>query len=173
MAVIIAHPSEKDNEPFCVILSGKFFLFFAFPPVDAPAESRYNVDNVRRFGKGGRAVKRILHVGLLLLAVWLLVLGSSALVEGPEEGAKASPAPLPPMAAQVALTSPEGNARVDHPCETETMRAKTSLPAPEKQQEGGDTAGSVRAADQNGHPVLSRTYIRTVYQAFPPERMAG
>lgn len=142
-------------------------------PVDAPQESRYNVAYVRRSGKGGGEVKRILHAGLLLLAVWLLVLGSSALIEGPEDGAKASPAPLPPMAAQVALTAPEGTARVDHSCETEMVRAKTSLPAPERRQDGGDTAGSVRSADQNGHPVLSRTYIRTVYQAFPPERMAG
>ncbi len=118
-------------------------------------------------------MKRMLHFGLLLLAVWLLVLGSSALIEGPEDGAKAASIPLPPMAQQVALTAPEASARVDHPCETETVRAKASLPAPEKQQEGGNALGSVRAADQNGHPVLSRTYIRTVYQAFPPEGMAG
>ena len=118
-------------------------------------------------------MKRLIHLGMILALAWLISLASSALVEGPESAEHAHPVTLPPMAAQVALTAPVGNPQPEHSCASDTTRMKSSLPAGKEQSESTAGRSGVQASDQNGTPVVSRTYIRTVYQAFPPERMAG
>ncbi len=118
-------------------------------------------------------MKRLVHLGMILAFAWLVFLASGALVEGPQELEQVQPVTLPPMAAQVAMTAPEGNPQPEHSCATDTTRMRSSSLAAETQCEHDAVHAGVQTADRNGIPVVSRTYIRTVYQAFPPERMAG
>ena len=112
-------------------------------------------------------MRRVLQLLLAVIAAWLFCLGLSILVEGPEEPADAV---LPPLAANVASVAPEAASQPEDGRDTALRRTDAAESARLTSTPAADGA-CVRVADRNGFPMGGRTYIRTVYQAFPPERL--
>ena len=98
-------------------------------------------------------MRRMLRVLLALGASWLLCLALGALVEGP------APPPDPPAQQET-----------HHIFATRRME---TAEAARRAENGLAASACVRVADRNGYPMGARTYVRTVYQAFPPERLPG
>ena len=114
--------------------------------------------------KGGDALKKLLAVFGTALFVCLLALCCAALVEGPE-----SPAPpeapvhqalLLPAAGEVAETVSAAGIR-----RTENTALRTGTGCPD--------SPVTPVSDRNGRPLARGTYVRMVYEAFPPEGVRG
>lgn len=114
-------------------------------------------------------MRRMLRVLLALGASWLLCLALGALVEGPAPPPE-PPAPLAPAASAIAMPDPPAQQETHHLPATRRME---TAEAARRAENGLADAACVRVADRNGYPMGARTYVRTVYQAFPPERLPG
>ena len=114
-------------------------------------------------------MRRVLRLLLALSASWLFCLAFGALVEGPEQ----LPAPpTPPMPVAAAITAPESAAQPESH-DASALRRMETAEAARRAETALPDAACVRVADRNGYPMGTETYVRTVYQAFPPERLPG
>lgn len=114
-------------------------------------------------------MRRMLRLLLALGASWLFCLAFGALVEGPEQLSE-PPAPMLPVAA--AITAPESAVQPE-PHDVSALRRMETAEAARRAETALPDAACVRVADRNGYPMGTATYVRTVYQAFPPERLPG
>ncbi len=114
-------------------------------------------------------MKRAMQLLLAIGAAWLFALAMGTLVEGPE---RMEAEPPPPMAAQVAMLTEQQPCQQTAQVAVETIRRRL----PDTAMQSGSVLRVRQVSpmcDRNGYPVGREAYIRTVYQAFPPERLAG
>ena len=114
--------------------------------------------------KGGSWLRKLYAIIGTALFVCLLALCCAALVEGPEPAAPPETpvhqALLLPAAGEVAETVSAAGIR-----RTENTALRTGTGCPD--------SPVTPVSDRNGRPLARGTYVRMVYEAFPPEGVRG
>lgn len=113
------------------------------------------------------------RLGRLFLAAvlcCLFLLASGALVSGPD----AVPEDAQPLAPtpETAITAVVNQADVTQTADRQSPRREAERSVP-RQAEAVVAVGTAVECDGNGCVLRGQTYIRAVYQAFPPESLPG